>query len=142
MFVCIASKGTGVNLLRLGVKRKRTKAQIQLEKEEELLRESVEEEKTKRIKELEEYLRIQQYEKEKNTKATEILSGFISKGKAQQLPDGNVVLVDAEDEGNFVQLDPEDIQWEDDVVNKHCRGTNRTNKMIGTIYKANMASNI
>ena len=47
-----------------------------------MLRESVEEEKTKRIKELEEYLRIQQYEKEKNTKATEILSGFISKGKA------------------------------------------------------------
>jgi hypothetical protein len=83
MFVCIASKGTGVNLLRLGVKRKRTKAQIQLEKDELMLRESVDEEKTKRIKELEEYLRIQQYEKEKNTKATEILSGFISKGKAQ-----------------------------------------------------------
>ena len=47
-----------------------------------MLRESVEEEKTKRIKELEDYLRAKEYDKEMNNKATEILSGFISKGKA------------------------------------------------------------
>ena len=47
-----------------------------------MLRESVDEEKTKRIKELEDYLRAQEYEKDKNSKATEILQGFISKGKA------------------------------------------------------------
>ena len=47
-----------------------------------MLKESVDEEKTKRIKELEDYVRAQEYDKEKNNKATEILSGFISKGKA------------------------------------------------------------
>ena len=41
-----------------------------------------EEEKNRRLQELEEHFRNQQYDKEKNTKATEILSGFISKGKA------------------------------------------------------------
>ena len=75
-----------------------------------MLRESVEEEETKRIKELEDYLRAKEYDKEMNNKATEILSGFISKGKAQQLPDGDVVLIEAEANDNFVQLDPEDIQ--------------------------------
>ena len=75
-----------------------------------MLRESVEEEKTKRIKELEAYLRAQEYDKEKNNKATEILSGFISKGKAQQLPDGDVILVEDEANGNFVNLEPEGNQ--------------------------------
>ena len=47
-----------------------------------------------------------------NNNAATILSGFISKGKAKFREDGNVVLVDEEDEGNFVQLEQEDLMWE------------------------------
>ena len=37
------------------------------------------------------------------------MSGFISKGKARFKEDGGVELVEKEDEGNFVQLEAEDI---------------------------------
>ena len=44
-----------------------------------------------------------------NDNAADILSGFISKGKARFKQDGNVVLVGDEDDDNFVNLEPEDI---------------------------------
>ena len=48
-------------------------------------------------------------EGQSNNNAATILSGFISKGRAKFCEDGNVVLIDQEDEGNFVQLEQEDI---------------------------------
>ena len=50
---CPASKGNSANLLKLGTKRRRTKAQIELDREEAELKATAEATKTARIQELE-----------------------------------------------------------------------------------------
>ena len=52
MFNFLASNGTGVNLLKLGTKRRRTKAQIQLEKEEAEFKQEADEHKNQEIQRL------------------------------------------------------------------------------------------
>jgi hypothetical protein len=52
VFNFLASNGTGVNLLKLGTKRRRTKAQIQQEREEAAFKQEADERKDLEIQRL------------------------------------------------------------------------------------------
>jgi hypothetical protein len=45
-----------------------------------------------------------------NQAAAGILTGFISKGKAKMHNDGTVSLIEHDNESNYVDLEPEDIE--------------------------------
>ena len=78
-------------------------------REEEELRQEAEDDKVRRIRELEEQLQNANDLAANNNAATGILSGFISKGKAKMQNDGSVTLVQQDDQDNYVDLEPEDL---------------------------------
>ena len=78
---------------------------------EDDLRQEAEEAKARRISELEEQLQEAKSLADNNNAAAGILNGFISKGKARVLHDGNIALVEQDDQDNYVELEPEDIIW-------------------------------
>lgn len=78
-------------------------------REEEELRQEAEDDKVRRIRELEEQLQNANDLAANNNAAAGILSGFISKGKAKMQNDGSVTLVQQDDQDNYVDLEPEDL---------------------------------
>ena len=70
--------------MKLGSKRRRTKAQIELEKEESEARAAADSSKLERIRELEEQLERAKVMHASNNAASDILTGFLSKGKMRQ----------------------------------------------------------
>ena len=86
----IASKGISANLLKLGTKRRRTKAEMALLKEEEEFKGEARASKDSRIKELEGMLDAAYKESKSNAAAADILTDMISKGHVKQNTDGTV----------------------------------------------------
>lgn len=100
-----ASKGIGANLLKLGTKRRRSKAELaQLREEEELKAEAVAV-RTDRIIELERQLQDALQANESNNAASMILTDMVSKGKLQHLPDGSVDVLGQLNQSNYVELE-------------------------------------
>ena len=87
----LETKGTGVNLFKLGAKRRRTKVEVQDAKEEERLRQQGIDRQSEQIAELNRRLHRMEEEKKNGDQATEILTGFIERGDAEVV-DGNVVI--------------------------------------------------
>ena len=99
-FHVIASKGIGANLLKLGTKRRRTKAEIAEVKLEEEMKVEAEAAKTQRILELEHELQEMKQSQANNTAAAEILTDMMNKGHVKQNKDGSVsVLKQLDEEG-------------------------------------------
>jgi hypothetical protein len=91
MSVCIASNGSSYNLLKLGTKRRRTKAQVQQEREEAEFKHEADERKNEQIRQMQEQLHRQQAELQSQGAKADVLDHFISKGKLKQMPSGQVV---------------------------------------------------
>ena len=79
-FYVLASKGISANLLKLGTKRRRTKAEFTQLKEEEAFRVEAEANKDTIIAELRQQLTNVREESLNNTAAAGILTDMISKG--------------------------------------------------------------
>jgi hypothetical protein len=78
--VTVGTKGTGVNLFKLGAKRRRTKVEVQEAKEEERLRQQGVDRQAAQITELTQRLNQIQAEKANGDHAVEILRTFIENG--------------------------------------------------------------
>jgi hypothetical protein len=81
MSVCIANNGSSYNLLKLGTKRRRTKAQVQQEREEAEFKHEADERKNEQIRQMQEQLNLQQAELQNRGAKAEVLDNLISKGK-------------------------------------------------------------
>ena len=85
-----AQKGIGANLLRVGIKRRRTKTQIEEEKQEAELRERAVNESLVENEQLKSQLPQMQHQGQNNQKAADILSELLSKGLITQDGSGNI----------------------------------------------------
>ena len=81
-----------MNMLKAGIKRRRTQRQITDEKAEEALRQQSIEEKLAKFDELNKKYEEAKKEAETNNQARAILSNFIENGEAQVDNNGNVRL--------------------------------------------------
>ena len=86
----LAQKGIGANLLRVGIKRRRTKTQIEEEKQEAELRERAVNESLVENEQLKSQLTQMQNQGQNNQKAADILSELLSKGLITQDDSGNI----------------------------------------------------
>jgi len=86
------SKGIGANLLKAGIKRRRTKAEVSQAKLEVELKEEAEAAKNGRIADLEARLAALQQEAERNSNAAAILHQMHEAGVIEQDGSGNVNL--------------------------------------------------
>ena len=89
-----ASKGVGVNLLKVGSKRRRTQQEIQDQKEEAKLKQEGMEQKLAQINSL--MQRCEELEAKNNDAADLILRDMISKGQVVMDENGNVTIVQFE----------------------------------------------
>ena len=80
---CAASHGTGHHLLKVGSKRRRTKAEVKDEQMEEMLRDEHVDDAINKSKRLERDLIKAQREAEENANAAAILTDFMNKGLAR-----------------------------------------------------------
>ena len=87
-FVCVASKGMGVNMLKVGTKRRRTTAQVKADKEEAKLKEANLQERLAKLQKQEKLAH-------KNQAAADVLGQMIDAGVAVQDPSGNIVVPSA-----------------------------------------------
>ena len=87
--ISIASKGNSMNMLKSGIKRRRTTRQITDEKAEEAVRARAIEEKIASFDELQRKYNQAKQEAENGKGATIILSNMINEGKAEMDQHGN-----------------------------------------------------
>ena len=90
---CIANKGIGANILKVGTKRRRTKTMIAAEKEEAALKEEALQQRLAKLAEDEEEAR-------NNRAAAEILRDLYAKGLVEQDEKGQVLVPSASKEKN------------------------------------------
>ena len=101
-FLSLATNGTSFNLLKLSTKRRRTKAQIQLDREEQ----EHQERNIARAREEAEFYK-QQYAKMEadvanSKRKSEAFDHFVSKGKLIERPNGDVIAASDLLEDNYV----------------------------------------
>lgn len=83
----IVSKGVGAQLLKVGSKRRRTKAQIKAEKEAEEAKQSEVNKKIARISQLEAQIDSLQNQANQGKAAADLMSQFMNAGLVQQTSD-------------------------------------------------------
>ena len=90
LFQSVAQKGNGMNMLKAGIKRRRTTRQITDELAEEELRQKAIKEKIEKYDELQQKYNLAQQEAATNKNSTTILQNMIDKGFAEIDQSGNV----------------------------------------------------
>ena len=100
---CIVSKGSGVNMLKVGTKRRRTKAEVARDSSVGMGDARILNEKLKRMKAMEEELEQVKATAQNNQAASEILTNMINQGKARLEEDGSVTLIDTGSANNSPQ---------------------------------------
>ena len=104
IFHVLETNGTGVGLLKIGAKRRRTKQEVQEEHEEALIKEEAISQKVAQYEAM--ALRIQELEQQatSNQAAANILSEMLQKGEAVQDEEGRIsILKDGQRESEFSQ---------------------------------------
>lgn len=89
----VAQKGTGANMLKAGIKRRRTTRQIDDEKAEAIIRQREIDEKLAKIDKIQEQLKAAQEEAAQHKAATEILTQMHQRGEVQMDENGNVQVI-------------------------------------------------
>ena len=79
-------------MLKIGSKRRRTKKEIEDEKQEKLLKEQMVAEKMAQFEEMSKKIELLSKDNENNKAAAQILSDMLSKGDCIQQPDGSIVM--------------------------------------------------
>ena len=97
LFIISEGRGTGANALKIGSKRRRTKAEMAEAREEERLRQEGVDRQAQEIAGLQERMREMEQEKRRGDAAAEILSRMIRAGRAVQNPDGTITLLEQSD---------------------------------------------
>lgn len=88
--VWIVQKGNGFNLLKINSKRRRTKGEIQQEKEEQILKEEAIQQKLDAYEAMQQRLTVLETQANNNAAATNILNAMIDRGEAVQDDQGNI----------------------------------------------------
>ena len=112
MLVAIVSKGKGHHMFKLGAKRRRTKAEILEEQEEERLRQQVEDQKLAQIAALQAQLANVEQERNNNALAADILNKWRTEGRLRQNQDGEVSIIEESElpEGHPSKKRPQEAQ--------------------------------
>ena len=95
--------------MKLGTKRRKTKAQMQADREEEEMKAEAEQHKTDRIRELERQVAGMQSDYKKGQASQEVLGGLMSKGKIEMNAPGKFSIAGDQSEDNYVEINPEDL---------------------------------
>ena len=94
-FFFSAQKGIGANMLKVGVKRRRTKTQIDQDKEEAELRERAVNASLLENEQLKQQVEQMKQNVHSNSEATQILSDLMAQGLVQQDEQNNIVVPSA-----------------------------------------------
>ena len=93
LFICIASKGSGAMLLKVGSKRRRTKNEILGEKFIEEQRGEEAKENAVQVKKLRDELEISKKDNATFQQAADMLQNLFASGQAKMGEDGQIVMV-------------------------------------------------
>ena len=95
----IASKGNGANLIKVGTKRRRTKAQIIQEKQDSIAKEAEIQAKLAKFDEIMQTNALLHQQAQSNQAAAEILTDLVKKGIVDKDENGQVSLPSSPDKG-------------------------------------------
>ena len=104
--VILALHGTGAHLLKVGSKRKRSRAEFVAMHEDAARQEAEQAGAAKRLKDLEAQLALARQEAENGPNAAKQLEGLLKSGQARLDKHGIVQLVAREQSDSFKKLDP------------------------------------
>ena len=97
----VVTKGVSANLLQAGSKRRRTKAQIEEDKEEEVRREAQMQAELEELQQLRARVGLLEYEANQGKVASQFLNQMISEGHVQQDTEHSVILHAASGQHRF-----------------------------------------
>ena len=103
ILVFLATNGVGVNLLKIGAKRRRTKHEIQEEKDEELAKEQAIQEKLSMFEQMQQKITQLEESQVSNSNASTILRDLMNTGDIVQDGQGNLVVSELKYSHNDMQ---------------------------------------
>ena len=103
---CVASKGSGANLLKIGSKRRRTKNEIAGEKVMQQMDEEEAKENARKVRLLEDELDLAKKNVDTFQDAAQLLENLFQSGQAKMGGDGQVIILSQQEGDNFRVVSP------------------------------------
>ena len=104
--VCLASKGSGANLLKIGSKRRRTNNEIAGEKVMQQMNEEEAKENARKVRLLQDELDLAKKNADTFQDAAQMLENLFQSGQAKMGADGQVIILSQQEGDNFRVVSP------------------------------------